>query len=260
MVEPILTYYDLGPDVTAFSTTRHGGYSKGHYGSFNINRYCGDDATNVERNTELLCRKLCIKPRDLIMPHQEHTTEVKLVNETLLEKDDVGRAAFLEATDGLLTSERGVCIGVSTADCLPVLLFDPVGRAVGAVHSGWRGTKGRIVAVAVGKMKDCFGTRPADLLCVVGPGIDMDSFEVGNEVYEAFDEAGFPMEEIARIMGAKWHIDLPLAVTLTLESAGVKKENIICPGISSYQNVRDYFSARRLTIRSGRTFTGIILR
>lgn len=260
MVEPILTYYDFGSEVTAFSTTRHGGYSKGHYGSFNINRYCGDDADDTNRNLELLCRKLSVKPNDLVMPHQKHTTTVKVVDEKFFELTSDERLAYLEGVDALITCVRRICIGVSTADCVPILLYDKVHQVVAAVHSGWRGTKDKIVAVTVKVMEEHFGTQPSDLVCAIGPCIDKESFEVGNEVYEAFDEASFPMEKVSEIIGGKWHIDLPLAVTLTLTAQGVRKESIYDAGISSFKNVRDYFSARRLTINSGRTFTGIILR
>lgn len=260
MVEPILTYYDFGSDVTAFSTTRHGGYSKGQYGAFNINRYCGDDVADANRNLELLCRKLSVKPKDIVMPHQKHTTTVKVVDENFFELTGDEQLAYLEGVDALMTRVRRICIGVSTADCVPVLLYDAFHQVVAAVHSGWRGTKDKIAAITVKAMKEKFGTRPSDLVCAIGPCIDKESFEVGNEVYEAFDEAGFPMEKISEIIGGKWHIDLPLSVMLTLTGQGVKSENIYNAGISSFKNVRDYFSARRLTINSGRTFTGIILR
>lgn len=260
MVEPILTYYDLGAEVTAFSSTRHGGYSKGNYASFNINSYCGDDPSAILRNKELLCRKLAIKPYDLVMPHQTHGIGVKLIDERFLGLPEEDRKAFLENTDALVTQQRGVCIGVSTADCIPVLLYDPAHHATAAVHSGWRGTVARIAAVALGAMKNCFATSPSDVQVIIGPGIRKESFEVGNEVYEAFQAAGFPMDAIAEVVDSKWHIDLPKAVVSALTDQGVKKENIKDAGICTYQNYKDYFSARRLTIQSGRIFSGVILR
>ena len=157
------------------------------------------------------------------------------------------------------TCEKGVCIGVSTADCIPILLYDRKKGVVGAVHAGWRGTARRIAEKAVGRMKDEFGSRAEDIRAVVGPGISLESFEVGDEVYDEFGREGFPMEEIARRYGEKWHIDLWKANTLQLEGEGVRSENIEVAGICTYKNYDRFFSARRLSINSGRILTGIMM-
>ena len=94
---------------------------------------------------------------------------------------------------------------------------------------------------------------------VVGPGISLESFEVGDEVYDEFGREGFPMEEIARRYGEKWHIDLWKANTLQLEGEGVRSENIEVAGICTYKNYDRFFSARRLSINSGRILTGIMM-
>lgn len=259
-MEPILTYYDWSAEVTAFSSTRHGGYSEGSYSSFNINSYCGDNPSAVLRNKEMLCRKLCIKPCDLVMPHQSHGVGVKLIGESFFNLTEKDQQAYLENVDALVTGLKGVCIGISTADCLPVLMYDAVHHATAVVHSGWRGTVAQIVAVALEALKKHFMTSPDDVKVIIGPGISRKYFEVGNEVYDAFEKAGFDMKSIAETVDSKWHIDLPKAVALTLTSRGVKEENIKDVGICTYQNVKDYFSARRLTIHSGRIFSGVILR
>ena len=145
MVEPTLQYYSLGEGVTAFSSTRQGGYSKGCYGQFNINRYCGDDEEAVRKNREVLCRLLHISDDHLLMPHQVHQTKLAVVDEEMLMLPSEERSARLEGVDALMTNMTGVCIGVSTADCIPVLLFDKKRRAACAVHAGWRGTVRRIV-------------------------------------------------------------------------------------------------------------------
>jgi hypothetical protein len=120
-----------------------------------------------------------------------HGTEILQVKQAEPWK---GMADDLEGMDALITDVTGVCIGVSTADCIPVLLYDEVHHAAAAIHAGWRGTVKRIAAKAVESMRDSFGTHPEELKAVIGPGISLDAFEVGDEVYDQFQEEGFPIE------------------------------------------------------------------
>ena len=285
MSSPQLHYYTVGEKVTAFSSTRYGGCSEGNYRSFNVNRYCGDDEEHIARNLESL--KSLLGVSQVFMPHQVHGTEVLRVKQSVPWE---GMADNFEGVDALITDVMGICIGVSTADCIPVLLYDEAHHAAAAIHAGWRGTVKRIVKKAVESMHDSFGTRPEELQAVIGPGISLESFEVGDEVYDQFQKEGFPMERIARRypvkpaqQGAsvssfrfqasgnhqhpspithhpdtKWHIDLPLCNRLQLEEAGVSQ--IAMSGICTYQQSEDYFSARKLGINSGRILTGIVLR
>ena len=158
-----------------------------------------------------------------------------------------------------MTNIEGVCIGVSTADCIPVLLYDPVQRAACAIHAGWRGTVKRITEQAVAQMTAVYGTRPADIIAQIGPGIHLDSFEVGDEVYEAFQQEGFDMQAISK-KKEKWHIDLPECNRLQLIAKGIPADHIAVSSICTYQQADRFFSARRLGINSGRIFTSIILR
>ena len=253
-----LLFYQLGEGVTAFSTTRQGGYSEGRYGEFNINRYCGDSEEAIRQNRSLLCLHLGISDERLIMPHQVHLTEMAVIDEAFLQLSDEERLARLEGVDALMTDVAGVCIGVSTADCIPVLLFDPVHRAVCAIHAGWRGTVQRIVEKAVAKMTAVYGTHPADLVAQIGPGIHLDSFEVGDEVYDAFAREGFRMELISKKY-EKWHIDLPECNRQQLLSVGIPASQIAVSPVCTFQQSDRFFSARRLTINSGRIFTGIVI-
>ena len=255
---PQLDYYEMGHEVVAFSSTRQGGCSKGNYTSFNINRYCRDDEEAIRQNREALCQLLDVSDNRLVMPHQVHLTEIAVVDEDFLQRSDDERQTTLEGVDALMTNVEGVCIGVSTADCIPVLLFDKRQRAVCAIHAGWRGTVQRIVEKAVSKMTAVYGTRSADLVAQIGPGIHLDSFEVGDEVYQAFEKAGFDMNSISR-KKEKWHIDLPECNRQQLLSAGIPGENIAVSPICTFQQYDTYFSARRLGINSGRIFTGILM-
>lgn len=251
-MQPVLHFYDFGEGVTAFSTTRQGGYSQGSYGEFNINRYCGDTKEAITRNRELLCELLGIDDSRLLMPHQVHETVIVAVEETSQESQ-------LEGVDAVMTNVSGLCIGVSTADCIPVLLYDRVHRAVSAIHAGWRGTVKRIVEKTVAQMTAVYGSRPADIIAQIGPGIHIESFEVGDEVYDAFSAAGFTMETISRRYGEKWHIDLPACNRRQLLATGIPEAQISVSPICTYQHPDIYFSARRLSINSGRIFTGIVM-
>lgn len=257
MLVPKLHIYDISPDVTAFSTTRHGGYGSGVYGEFNINHYCGDDETCIDNNAEALSLELNVKKDDIIMPHQTHCTEVMQIAKDFIPLPGNVKKMILEGVDALITDVKGLCIGVSTADCIPILIYDEAHHAAAAVHAGWRGTVKRIAMKAVSAMRVTYGSRPEDLTAVIGPGISLEAFEVGDEVYEEFASAGFSMADISRRYD-KWHIDLPECNRSQLSAAGVS--DIRMTGICTYNNSADFFSARRLGVASGRIFTGIILR
>lgn len=263
---PQLCRYDMGRGVTAFSTTRHGGSSLGSYAAFNINEYCGDNPGSVALNRQALAAAIGIDPERVIMPHQTHGTEVRRIDEDFLRLPVGARRAILDGVDAVMTDVRGVCVGVSTADCIPVLLYDEEHGAVCAVHAGWRGTLARIVAKAVREMSLAYLTRPDKLRAVIGPGISMDAFEVGQEVYDAFLSAGFNMLGISRQMppmrhgGAsepplKWHVDLKECNRRQLLNAGVKAECIHVSEVCTYSDSGNYFSARKLGAKSGRIYT-----
>ena len=266
MIQPQLQFYDFGTGVRAFSSTRKGGYSEGNYGEFNINHYCGDSEEAIRQNRCLLCQLLQIEDDCLIMPHQVHQTEIVAVDEVFMRLSASERKARLEGVDAVMTHIAGVCIGVSTADCIPVLLYDRAHHASCAIHAGWRGTVKRIVEKAVAQMALVYGTRPSDIIAQIGPGIHIDSFEVGDEVYNVFANDGFSMESISRKYPVangsaieKWHIDLPECNRQQLLAAGVLASQINVSPVDTYQQYETYFSARRLGINSGRIFTGILM-
>ena len=256
--KPVLQYYPLGEGVTAFSSTRQGGYSEGRYGEFNINRYCGDSEESIKRNRETLCQLLGIEDHSLLMPHQVHLAEIAVVDREMLTLPTEEILQKLDGIDALMTNEAGVCIGVSTADCIPVLLYDPIRRASCAIHAGWRGTVQRIAEKAVARMTEVFGSDPKNLIAQIGPGIHLESFEVGDEVYQTFEKEGFPMELISKKY-EKWHIDLPECNRLQLVAAGIPETHIAVSPVCTFQQSDTFFSARKLSINSGRIFTGILL-
>ena len=275
--------YQVAAGVKAFSTTRKGGVSEGNYGEFNINEYCGDNAANVAENRRRLAAELGIAADHLIMPHQVHGVEVRNIAPEFLSMPENVRKMILEGVDAVMTAQAGICIGVSTADCIPVLLYDEEHHAVAAIHAGWRGTLARIVHKTIQEMAFAYKTEPKKLKVVIGPGISLDSFEVGDEVYEAFQQAAFPMEEIAEqrpnaafavdaaererlaaegniVQPMKWHINLPLCNKQILMHCGVPEENIQDADICTFKHSDEFFSARKLGMESGRIYTAIMLK
>ncbi len=190
---------------------------------------------------------LGLQLQDLALPRQTHSCHI-------LRVEHAGRP---EDTDAVFTERPGLCVCVKTADCIPVLLYDDHTRTVAAVHAGWRGTVASIAARTATLMT----SHTEHLHAIIGPGISLPSFEVGDEVYEAFLQAGFPMEHIARRFpchggGEKWHLDLWEANRWQLQEVGVK--DIFVQGTCTMCSP-DYYSARRETINTGRNMNGIFI-
>ena len=248
--------------VVAFSTTRHGGCGSGTYGTFNCTPYTGDELSVVLANQEKLCRLVGITAEQLIVPYQTHSCNVLTIDEVFMQLSGDARHAMLQEKDAVITNVPGMCLCVSTADCVPVLLYDAMRRVVAAIHAGWRGTVGKIVADTLQVMRERYGTQTADVHAIIGPCISLNAFEVGIEVYEAFEQAGYDMEQIAHWYPEKekYHIDLPAANRLQLQAEGVAFEHIHDSAICTYTQHHDFFSARRLGIRSGRILNGIIVK
>ncbi len=209
----------------------------------------GVEAFSTERDAQL--------PYYVVQPHQVHGCEIREVTDPMTTRTQ------LEGVDALITNVPGVAISVRTADCIPVLLYDAVHKAVAAVHAGWRGTVQRISQKVIVEMQCKYGTSAADLKALIGPGIGPDSFQVGPEVADEFLKSGFPMGELLKDCGPKnptdenpmnggLHIDLWKANQWLLEETGVQPANIQVAGICTYQNNDRFFSARREGIKCGR--------
>lgn len=269
-MKPQLHYYNMYEGITAFTTTRHGGFSEENYATLNINPHRGDEPEAVEKNLQAVANELGIAPDHIVRQHQVHETNFRRIEDPYFSLSDAEKEEWLEGIDGVVTDKPGTCIGVFTADCIPVILFDPVHKVIGAAHAGWRGTVKRISEKIVKYMGQCFGTAADDLIVVIGPGITFKNFEVGQEVYDTFASASFDMSLIAKKFptmhpevdkeASKWHIDLPGCNRLQLINSGVNPQNIHLSGIDTYDNADDYFSARRLKTGFGTMFTGLVIR
>ena len=168
---------------------------------------------------------------------------------------------MLQGVDALITRKQGCCICISTADCIPILLYDRQNSVIAAVHAGWRGTVNYILGHTLDQMRARYGTDGKEVIACIGPGISLSAFEVGDEVYEAFRENGFRMDYISEWKPEthKYHIDLWAANRLQLLDFGVPSAQVETAHICTFTRHEDFFSARRLGIRSGRILSGIML-
>jgi len=205
-------------------------------------------------------RRDAVLPYPVVQGHQVHGCRVAVVDRPGMTREE------LEGYDAFVTALPGVAIGVRTADCIPVLLYDPVKRVVAAVHAGWKGTVLHISQKALTVMAQKFSCSAGDMHAVIGPGIGPDSFQVGEEVAEHFKTAGFPMERIWSFRGpgdgspmsGGHHIDLFTANRWLLEDAGIPSANIHTVGIDTYTDV-SFFSARREGVQCGRIINAVRL-
>jgi len=212
----------------------------------------GVEAFSTQRNANL--------PHEVTQGHQVHGSRVAIVNRPGMTCEE------LEGYDAFITNLPGVAIGVRTADCVPVLLYDPVKRVVAAVHAGWKGTVLHISHGVITAMTQVFKCCPADIKAVIGPAIGPDSFQVGEEVATQFKETGFPMDDIWSFrslgdgtpMSGGHHIDLFKANRWLLEQAGIPADSIQVCGIDTF-TTEAFFSARREGVQCGRIINAIRL-
>lgn len=181
------------------------------------------EPTSAEANYAGIAAELGVPVDSLTMPFQKHTANVAECRDGVKEYID---------TDGLITNLRNNVLCTKVADCISLLLYDPINHAIGNIHSGWRGTLQKIATNGVRKMVEVYGTNPAELICVICPNIRQDHFEVDLDVYELFKEV-YPeiIDDVTFRRGIKYHIDTTRCNTWLLEQEGVKAENIIDSGI-----------------------------
>lgn len=217
-------------------TTRAGGASADAFHSLNLGLSSGDDERLVERNRVALLSELGFEPAQVCAFHQVHGDRVL----------QGAPSWFSEKADAAVTEDPATLLVVSVADCLPVLLHDPVTGAVGAAHCGWRGTVAGLAASVVQRMRSDFGSQPRDLRVLFGPGVAGACYQVGSEVVERFAAAGFP-DEVAWADGSagKYRLDIKAANRFSLEQAGVPATNIVDPELCTHCQPERFYSYRR---------------
>ena len=233
-------------------TTRLGGVSRDHLASLNLSFSRGDREENVRENFRRVAEYLQTEENRFVFTDQTHTSAIRVVTEQDAGKG-LTRPRDYTDVDGLVTNVPGLVLSVFTADCVPVFLLDPRNRAIGLVHSGWRGTAGKIAGKAVERMGREYGTMPEDLICAVGPSICRDCYEISSDVAEVFQKA-FPGKDedfLIEKKNGKFQLDLWSCIRLILEEAGVPTENISITDICTCCNPDLLFSHRASHGRRG---------
>lgn len=232
--------------------SRLGGVSGGCCASLNLGLHRDDTPEAVRENYTRFCEALGTSRDRIVMTHQVHQDEIRTVSEADILPDLF--APFPYDADGLITDRPGFCLTIFYADCIPVLLYDPVRRVIAAVHSGWRGTALGIAPKAARMMAEHYGSRAEDILCAVGPGIGPCCFETHADVPDAMREAwgslAEPFLRPAEIPG-KFHVDLKGIIGAQMLQAGLLPEHIDTLPLCTGCRPDLYWSHRKLGTRRG---------
>lgn len=243
-------------------STRLGGVSKGDLGTMNLSYTRGDQKENVDENFRRIAAVLECTVEDFVLSQQTHTTNVRKVT-----AQDRGRGIVKELgytdVDGLITNEPGIVLSTFYADCVPLFLVDPVKKAIGLSHSGWRGTVEKMGKVTVDKMKEEYGSDPKDIIAAIGPSICVDCYEVSMDVADAFKKAFADANNLEQIVHQKSEekamLDLWQANLAVLLEAGIKRENITLPDICTACNKELLFSHRASNGKRGNLGAFLVL-
>ena len=245
---------EQGGQIAHGFTSRLGGVSYGKVEGLNLGFRVGDDKDSVLENYRLLAKDLEIDLNRTVLSKQTHTDNIRIVTE-----DDCGkgvvRPSDIEDTDGLITNIPKIALVVFTADCVPVLLYDPRKAIIAAVHAGWRGTVKHIAPKAVKIMCDKFGSQPDDIRAAIGPSIGPCCFEFGEDAV-----IHFPENILQKKQDGKYLVDLWSYNKLQLTEAGVRPENIDISKVCTACESDRFYSYRTHRERTGRQGAVIMLK
>ena len=246
-------------------TTRIGGVSKGIYESLNLSFTRGDEDAAVRENFRRLAGAMETDVSKFVFTDQTHTTNVRRVA-----AEDAGKGIVKERDytdiDGLITNEPGLVLSTFYADCVPLYFVDPVHRAIGMSHSGWKGTVGKMGAATITAMKREFGTEAKDLVCAIGPSICQDCYEVSEDVADAFkEEFGAEISQddstscyswngksiLMNKGNGKYQLDLWGANRLVLLDAGILPEHLAVTNVCTKCNPDLLYSHRVMGDKRG---------
>lgn len=234
-------------NIAHFVTTKEGWVG-------NKPRFTGDSESIYAGFRKELAVSCELDAGQFVFPRQTHSDRVVVVTSENFTNT-------IDDTDALITNELGLFICVQTADCVPILLFDPVKKVVAAIHAGWKGTISKIAKKTIGQMTEKFGCNPADIVAGIGPSIHIHAYEVGPEVVQAV-EANFsnsPALLKPSMNEGRAYFDLWEANQTVLLESGIQEENIELMGLCSFEQADLFYSARRDGSDTGRMVSGIRL-
>ena len=221
--------YSLGTDVN-FRTAK-----------VNKQKISRDEYELAINSYKNLCDSIGSNYIKTVKTNQNHTDTIKIANKKIKEDEPDFNLEEYKETDGLVTNKKNLILSTTNADCILLLLFDPIKEVIANVHSGWRGTLQRISTKAIEKMEKEYNCNPKDIICCICPSIRKCHFEVEKEVKDMFEEEFKNIIEKNNIItetisSKKWTIDTVLINQIILEEKGLKKENIIDSKICSVCN------------------------
>ena len=246
MVESPLFQREIG--LQHGFSTRKGGVSKEHLASLNLSFSVEDAKENVLENFRRIGERFGKTPEDFVLSKQSHETKVLKVG-TKDRGKGITKDRDYEGIDALITDEKGIILSCFSADCVPILFYDPIHKTVGACHSGWRGTKGKILQNVVEEMRKHFTSNPAEILIAIGPSICKEQYVVSEDLALSFLEDYPDLGEdtaspIQRISKDKFQLDLwDLNRRIALD-CGIKEEHISISGYCTMENPELFFSHR----------------
>ncbi len=228
-------------------TTRLGGVSEGKFSTMNLSFTRGDVEENVYENYRRVARVMECDIEDIVCSHQTHTTNIRKV--TLEDRGKgITKERDYEDVDGLVTNEKGICLALFFADCVPVYFVDPVKKVIGLAHSGWRGTVGKISEKMVRIMEAEYGCRMSDIHVAIGPSICQACYEVSEDVADLFLEAFIQCDCDGILLKGKiegkYQLNLWKAIERTLRECGVSEKNITVTDVCTCCNPALLFSHR----------------
>lgn len=240
-------------------STKLGGVSVGDCATMNLSFTRGDDEKAVLENHRRFAKAVGYPVKNVVLSNQVHETKILRVDEKDCGKGVV-RESDIIGVDGLITNDKKVVLMTFFADCVPLFFYDPVKKAIGASHSGWRGSVKRIGEKTVRRMEEEFGSNPKDILAVIGPSICKDCYEVSEDVAAAFQKE-FKEEQWQEILeekpAHKYQLDLWRVNEIILEEAGIPKEQIEVSGVCTCCHFDWLFSHRATGGRRG-NLAGVI--
>lgn len=215
-------------------STRLGGVSQGMWASLNLGVSRGDDPDHVRENYRRFLAAVGAQGPRMAQSCQVHGSHVRVITQADVKEDPYEKVSY--EADGLVTDLPGVTLVIFSADCLPILYYDPVRQVVGAAHAGWRGTAADMAGAVVRKMEEVYGCQPQDILAAIGPGIGPCCFETHEDVPNAMMAAfSTPVLQYLHIQeNGKYSVDLKGINSMRLEKAGLLPEHIgICDQCTS---------------------------
>ncbi len=251
-------------NIVHFSTTRVGGVSNGTFSSFNMGNFSDDNPVNIYENRNILARMFYMDMNKFIVPHQTHGNKVLKVDDDFLQLDNRSLIETMYGIDSTITNKKGYFLCATTADCLPIILYDKKVEAIAAIHAGWKGTLGRIIENTISEMQKHYNCTPNDMIVGIGPSICFENYEVGDELVEYFNSSGFDISDPKvckrKSRSSKYHLNLKEINRRELVRLGVPEQNIEVSELCTFEKQEMFFSARRQTTHSGRMLTGIMIK